>query len=356
MRIRDARDDDLADITRVAGESDLLVGELSGENFPMMLTWLYVDSPPNIRLQFVAEHDERVVAHYGAAPILYKLFGETCVAGFASNLVIDREHRAGMLFMSLQSHLQRESSRRGFCFVYGLITRPNVLEPHLRMGWKRIGKVPVYAKPFNFVAVSTPFIANRWLRGLAHAPLRCAEVVWRLRWLPRPSNVLVTEAASFEADSEPFLATFTAGREITAVRSCEILNWRFASYPERGYRIFIAREDGRVVGYVVTRCMTLKHLRALVLVDIAFDPARPEVGTALLRCCDQEAMRLRIDVVATISNPSSPFIRHLRKFGFLKTPESFTLVVHGPKDSKAPGLTEAQFSDWHVTWFDHDYV
>lgn len=357
MKIRDATDADLAAIARVANDSELLTGDLDEASFPAMLSWLYAGAPPGVRVQFVAEHDERIVAHYGAMPVRYRLLGEDCVAGFASNLVIDREHRAGMLFLSLQSHLHRQAREKRFRFVYGLITRANVLEPHLRMGWKKIGTAPVYAKPFDFPAAAASVIRAPALRAAARLPLKAAEALWRARWsLARTPGVTVEEADGFGADADAFLAAFTARWEIGAVRDRTILNWRFRGCPGRAYRIFVARRDGRFAGYAVTRVMSLKHLRGLVLVDVAFDPADRGAGAALLARCDREAMRARADVAAALVNPSSPVLPHLRRFGYLKTPEAFTLVVRAAKDAPEPAFGEALFPRWHLTWFDHDYV
>ena len=356
MKIRDARDDDHPAIARVADESDLLLDELTTTSFPGMLAWLYANPPSRIRLQFVAEHDGAVVAHYGAVPFAYKLLDERCIAGFASNLVIDRAHRAGMLFLSLQSYLQREYRKKNFRFVYGLITRPSVLEPHLRMGWKKLGTVPVYAKPFNVGAVAAPYLTHPAARALAYAPLKLAGAVWRAASSGSAKDVVVEEIPAFGADADAFLAAFMAGRDITAVRDRETLNWRFASYADRTYRIFVARRRGAVAGYVVTRRMKLKHLSALALVDIAFDPADRAAGAALMRRCDREAARGRVDVAATIINPASPFTASLRRAGYLTTPETFTLVVHAPKDAPPPAFDERLFARWHLTWFEHDYV
>ena len=356
MKIRDARDEDHPQVARVAEEAELLLGELTARNFPAVLEWLYVNPPLKIRLQFVAEHADTVVAHYGAVPFAYKLLGETCVAGFASNLVIDREHRAGMLFLSLQSYLQREYRAKNLRFVYGLITRANVLEPHLRTGWKKLGTVPVYAKPFDFPAVAASVLKGRAVRALAYGPLKLAQAVWHARMARPAKHVSVEEASRFDADAEPFLAEFMAAQQITAVRTREVLNWRFASAPGREYRILVARKAGRVAGYAVTRRMALKHLDALALVDIAFDPADRSVGEALLRRCDRDAKRAHVDVAAAIMNPSSPFVPYLRRAGYLKTPEAFTLVVHAPKGSTDPPFTEKLFAGWHLTWFEHDYV
>jgi hypothetical protein len=356
VKIRDARDDDHAEIARVAHASDLLLDELNTANFPSMLAWLYAKPPLKVRLQFVAEHEDAVVAHYGAVPFAYKLLDERCVAGFASNLVIDREHRAGMLFLSLQSYLQREYRKKNFRFVYGLITRSNVLEPHLRMGWKKVGTVPVYAKPFNFPAVAAPFLKHAAVRAAAYAPLKVAQAAWRVRFSRSAAGVVVEEIPAFGADADAFLAAFMARQGVTAVRNRETLNWRFASYADRAYRIFVARRHGAVVGYVVTRRMRLKHLSALALVDIAFDSSDRAAGTALLRRCDHEAVRSRADVAATIVNPASPLLGDLRRAGYLETPETFTLVVHAPKDAPPPVFDERLFARWHLTWFEHDYV
>jgi len=42
----------------------------------------------------------------------------------------------------------------------------------------------------------------------------------------------------------------------------------------------------------------------------------------------------------------------LKRYIYLKTPESFSLVFHEPKEA----LPDFDFEKWHLTWFDHDYV
>jgi predicted N-acetyltransferase YhbS len=356
VKIREAAERDLAAIARVAERSDLLIGDLNEGNFPSMLRWLYAEAPHDSRVQFVAEHDGAIVAHYGAVPFRYKLPGRETVAGFASNLVIDKDHRAGMLFLSLQSYLQRAYRQAGFGFVYGLITRANVLEPHLRTGWKKLGSVPVYAKPFDFPRVASSYLRNPFVRGAAHLPLKAAEALWKARWSGPVRGVAIEEVAEFAPDADAFLAAFMERLEVSALRTRSILNWRFRGCRERAYRIFVARRAGRFAGYVVTREMALKHLQALVVVDIAFDPADRAAGVALLRQCDRVAKRAHVDVAASIVNPDSPFAPYLRRAGYLKTPEAFTLVVHAPKDSPPPAVDEQLFARWHLTWFEHDYV
>jgi hypothetical protein len=163
-----------------------------------------------------------------------------------------------------------------------------------------------------------------------------------------PRNIEVRQIPAFDATWDDFLARATSRFAIVSTRTSEILNWRFAQYPQRGYRIFAAIQDGRPLGYAVVRRMKMKRYDVLALVDILFES---EAGRALVRKTLDEAGKARVDFCACMINPVSPLAGMLKRNLFLKTPESFTLIVHQPKDSslKLAG-------DWHLTWFDHDFV
>ena len=355
MIIRDALNSDLPKIASLAQRNGLLVGDLDERQFPSMLNWLYVENPASIQFQFVAEDEGRIVAHYGAVPIAYKILHHTCIAGFASNLVIAENKRAGMLFFSLQSHLQREYQRRGFGFLYGLVTRKEVLEPHRRAGWKTVGVIPVYLKPHNFPKVAAGLVHNSVLLAAMYVPLKLAEWISRIR-IRRSRQVTITEVTEFGAGIDDFIISFMNGVNVSAIRTREALNWRFTGCKGRTYRIFTAYRQGRAVGYAVTRRMRLKSLDAFALVDIAFLPDDHSVARSLLDRCTDEAIKSQADATATIANAQSFLVKHLRKSGFLRTHEAFTLVVKTPKHMPGPGLAEALFPQWHLTWYEHDYV
>ncbi len=342
----------------MAKNNDLLLDDLNEQNFPAMLKWLYRDSPANVTLEFMAKQGDEVIAHYGALPFAFKLAGAAgLIGGFASNLVIDKANRTGSLFFSLQSYFFREYPKKGFAFMYGLITRDGVLEPHLRMGWKKQGEVPVYARPVNLANVARAALTQPWLAEAASLPLKLAAPLWNagILWGTRGRLIKVERVDRFDDSIEPVLAKVAQRFPTIALRSPAILNWRFTGLSTREYQLFVARRSGQAVGYFVTRRLKMKGLDALALVDFAFDPDDIGAGRAVLRSCTQEAAKQKVDLVATILNPGSPFLPFLKRVGFLKTPETFKMVTHVPKTS-AVKIDSSVFEQWHLTWFDHDYV
>jgi len=358
VKMVDVTEADFPAVAALAKSNDLLLEDLTVENFPAMLKWLYFDTPSGTHLEFVAKEGEAVIAHYGALPFAFQLGGETqagVVAGFASNLVIDKANRTGSLFFSLQNHFFREYPKKNLAFAYGLVTRDGVLEPHLRMGWKKLGEVPVFAKPINFNRVAATVVKNGLALALGKLPLTLAGWALTRQWLPSSRSITVEQVDRFDHSLAPVLESLAGRFKTMAVRTPEILNWRFKGLSTRTYSCFVAKRAGVVIGYMVLRKLQMKGLEAMALVDMAYDPADSASGRELMRACTREAIRGGADLVATILNPNSPFRGLLTRAGFLQTSESFKLVVHRPKSSTLQ-LDASSFPHWHLTWFDHDYV
>jgi hypothetical protein len=98
--------------------------------------------------------------------------------------------------------------------------------------------------------------------------------------------------------------------------------------------------------------MPMRAFDTLALVDFAWDQERPEGGRALLAAVHRLALAERVDMTTAVAPPGSAAARLLAGAGFLQTPESFTLVIHGAP----PDLDARPSTDWRLTWFDHDFV
>jgi hypothetical protein len=100
--------------------------------------------------------------------------------------------------------------------------------------------------------------------------------------------------------------------------------------------------------------MRMKEFTVLALVDLLYDPERADVARAVQSCVHAAALAGKVDMAACLLNPESPLTPCLRKCGYRRTPETFTLIVH----SAAGGTPQfgPTAAGWHITWFDHDYV
>jgi hypothetical protein len=91
----------------------------------------------------------------------------------------------------------------------------------------------------------------------------------------------------------------------------------------------------------------------LAIVDLCFDFRNRDVSRAVFREVDRLALEENVDVSAMLV-ASTDVEALLRRELYLRSPESFTFVVHEP--SNALGVAKSKMGDWYVTWFDHDYV
>jgi hypothetical protein len=101
--------------------------------------------------------------------------------------------------------------------------------------------------------------------------------------------------------------------------------------------------------------MPMKDLTSLAIVDMLFDAGDQAAGDALLGRAIDEAYAAGADVCACLINPLGRYFAFLKQRGFFRTPESFTLILHEPPDSPKR-VADIPPADWHLTWFDHDYV
>jgi hypothetical protein len=315
--IRDATPEDLPGIAELyfRVEADRSLDEAG---YSRWWHWLHRQNPSGPGKTLVAVDDTgRVIGHYAIVPFEFRGFK----AGFLCQLMVAEEFRTQLVFPRLELQILKDYRPCGMDFAYGLINRPLVLKAHFAFGFKRLMEFPVLARPVRFLGLLRPI---------------------------KPSHLEVRELPAFDAAWEEFLSRASSAFAIVATRTSKILNWRFTQYPERGYRIFAAIQNGRPRGYAVVRRMNMKRYDVLALVDMLFEG---EAGRALLRAVLDEAGRAGAQLCACMAPPASPLAGLLKRNLFVKTPEAFTLIVHQPKDSPLDLR-----GPWHLTWFDHDFV
>jgi hypothetical protein len=243
----------------------------------------------------------------------------------------------------------------GFNFAFSLGNREKVVKAHLSFGFSKIGDLPVYAKPYKLAAIVRRCIKRNLLTAVLTPGLFIAEKLLRLKGTTGIGDLEVSELPTFDPGIDHFLADMQRDFPYSALRNSTILNWRFAGSSAIKYQILIAKKKGDITGYVVLRHMEMSGFDVLAIVDILFSPGRNDVGKALLNVVHKTAMQLNVDMSACLLNPYDPLCPILKKCGYFKTPETFSLFVHEPKGTR-PHFSEDTFDKWHVTWFDNDAV
>jgi len=139
-------------------------------------------------------------------------------------------------------------------------------------------------------------------------------------------------------------------------RHADLLDWRFVDRPEGDYEIRYLHR-GRVVGYLVTRRMRIRGLRALVVCDMWLDGFDPDAFAAGLE--DASRSGTRVDIAVAFGGSSAPGYRQaLRHAGFVVCPSCLQPqpvsvigcgVGDGPHRLGVPPVAA-----WHLTPMDWD--
>ena len=339
------------------GDLSLRLGEdpdiHSAEEFAAWWKWMYADNPAGAGKALVAtDADGRSVGHCGLVPFQYAKGGETLRGGFICQLMVDTAFRKSLLFPNMETRLLRESPNDGFDFCFGLVNRPEVIKAHAGLGFRCVGALPVYARPYRVQRLIDRRLGAVAPAGRIVAPVVNALLKTNLSWSSGISTAVQSDPFGPEMDA---LVGRVAPRfRICGARSAAILNWRFMHAPKRRYQVWVAGERAAPVGYIALRRMSLKGFDVLVIVDLFFDPGRHDVGRALVSRAHRVALAERVDMSVCLMNGTDPLLPVLERAGFMRTPESLTLIVHEPRGN-ADRISSAALEDWHLTWFDHDY-
>jgi N-acetylglutamate synthase-like GNAT family acetyltransferase len=356
MSARLARIEERAKIRELLRKNDFVEPGVTDDQLEQLFLQFYASArnPCAREYMVVGEEAGDLIAFHAAIPFRFRAFGKDCVGGLGSNLVVDRVYRHGLAFLQLQKFFFGGYAARGIDFIYGLVTRKEVLQVHLRTGYKAVGETPVYARPYRLEKLAARVTGSERVASAVSPLLRGGNSFLRMG-PSAPSDIQVEKAARFPAEIDDFASRNLARFEVHPLRTAEILNWRFTTLEHRNYEIFIARKQGKICGYVVLRLMSMREFKTLAIVDVLFDWETPDAAKALLATVHGRALALQVDLVSVIHTEASPLRSFFRRAGFLRTPESFTLVVNNPRGGAAP-LGPEHYGSWHVTWFDHDVV
>ncbi|HTD38576.1 MAG TPA: hypothetical protein VK669_13785 [Candidatus Limnocylindrales bacterium] len=352
--VRDYREGDLDGIgaLQLAVEPEM---RCPPREFVDLWRWMYAQTPFGVFKVVVAQDAAgAIVGHEGIMPFALSIGGAPVVGGITCNLIVAESLRGTLLFPRLVAALVKGYPGAGFAFGYGP-TRPKMLKAMLALGYRDLGPLPVYVRPVDLGAVAARYVGSRALRAVLTPPLRALSAP--VRWLgPRSSKRITIEAVTrFGEESRAFFEDAFRRFTIFAVRTPEILNWRYFEVPHRRYTVYRATEDGRFAGYVAVRRMPMLGFDSLGIVDLAYEFDRPEIGRALLARVHRDAAAARVAFVACMTAPRGPLGELLHRAGYLRAPEGFTMILHEPKGHPSV-FPDRALDDWYVTWFDHDYV
>jgi hypothetical protein len=270
-------------------------------------------------------------------------------------LMVDDGYRDKLLFPKMLCKLLSQYQVLGFNFLYSLSNRKDVARAHEAFGFREVGLLPIYARPYKLKAVFENYIKSKTIRFLVKPFLNLTEKLLCIEKV-NINKVRIEYVQNFDTKIDHFINQLQSLMPTGINRNSEMMNWRTRNINGRKYDFILAKEQDNIVGYTILRHMRMKQYSVLAIVDILYNPSRKDVEKVLMGAIHNQSIEKGVDLCTCLLNKSSPFKKNFSRFGYLKTPELISVFVHEPKNSNIGITSKANFDKWHFSWIDHDSV
>jgi GNAT superfamily N-acetyltransferase len=268
------------------------------KNDPRFREWQFAQGA-----SFVGDEGGELLSHVGLIGLPHRKDGSILPGALAVDAMTAPEARGRGAYTGVMRAALAETNAS---VVTAYQIRKSVLGAMISTGFHTAARVPVLVRPAA-------------LRARAAAALA----------LTREDTAWMSEVASAGA------------RDGCVARTPEFLAWRFFDNPVWRYEVTGVKNSA----YIVTRRTTLRGLRTLAVVDLAWRD--PKIARALLRDAVGTARHYRCAVVAALVSPRHPAFGMFLRRGFLPGPHWFRLLVY-PQ--------ELATGRWSVMWADTDHL
>lgn len=324
--VRPYRDDDEPAVLELLDAS--LGGGPGGRRPPAFFRWKHLANPFGRSFAILAEHGGRVVGFRTFMRWRFVLDGRRVTAVRAVDTATHPDMQGQGIFSRL-TLAALEELRADTDLVFNT---PNdkSLPGYLKMGWKRVGQVPIQ------VRVRHPLAFARGARHLAETPTSGTA--------PEVDALPAAEVLSNVSDEEirRLLGRPTPGRLATD-RSPGYLRWRYADAPVLDYRAVTVRDGASTAGLAVFRVRPRGPLWETTIAEVLAAPGDADAARRVLRSAVRAA---GVDHVTCSPSRASGGLVAARRVGFLPSPEGLTLVANPLRDVPIDPLT---LDSWSLT-------
>lgn len=301
--------------------------------------WKFRDAPigdnPIGRIQIVVAEDpeEGIVGTYTSLPVRIRMEGEDLLAAQGLDMWVLPEFR-------------RRAPRPGL-FVH--------------LGWKHYetygGTAPGQVRFHYGWPIPNWRIGQKYLR---YENIRDWDFLFRQvppEGLPEravPAELEVRAVARFDAGADALWQRLRDATGLAIVRDRAYLNWRYASAPDRSYRLFECRERGSdaLRGLCVFTQSDFLFPSSAFVVDWLCPADDHDATVALLAAVERATNEARCGVLATLFPQMDPRFLLFQRLGFQVYGTSYFLVVI-PFDSHGTLFYREQ---WYHTAGDSDLL
>jgi hypothetical protein len=282
--------------------------------------------------------------------------GRTLRAGYWAHLFVRESSRGHGVYPRLVGAMMQGIAALSIDAIFTGTRRRHVAEGHVKLGFARLGEIPVMFEPLKPVRLLARHRGWPALEALA-PPVDALYGAWRSTRRPAaPSGWSFREIGLSSPEMETVAAWLDeapSGR-VRQIWSADVLRRRLAGTIDGGrYTILAAERGGRVAGAAIWRVAPRARVLAGVLLDLVARPDEPAAERVLLAEAERRLAAAGADVLLYLDGPGAPQSRLVRDAGLRISDETYTMLVW-PKDLAPAGSEVADLAQWRFSFLDHD--
>jgi len=303
---------------------------------PEYWRWKYTRNPAGPPIIWLAEHNNKIIGHYGITPIRMKIGNAYVRGSFADDAATHPDYQGRGVFSSIVNRSYLDAGQGGIPITFGF-ANTNLGPTYKR--YERIGHICfmiAMTKVFDWEPFLAKYAQNKRL-------IRAASAVLRRIRRPRSSrgDLRIETIDRFDERSDVFWERVCRNFQVVVRRDQTYLNWRYVGHPEKEYTIRAAVEGRRFLGYSVLARQRRDNLSLGLIVDIlGFQDHRDVVGHLIddaVRCFEQQ----NVHGVSSAISEMHPYGSLFWKAGFIRHPHR-NLALHSAVNLPGSPIDERQ--------------
>lgn len=316
--------------------------------------WQFAEAVSRGGYIYLADDNGVLAGQYATIPVRMNVSGRRINGALSLDTMTHPGYRKQGIFVTLAKKVYEDTRSGGVSIVYGF---PNDNSFHgfiKHLDFFVLDEIPTWIRPVSIPGFLLAKLGNRISASSVGKPL---QVLFDLVFRPGGAG------GGVEVRSEPVFPPSMDGLYEKAsplignhvIRDWKYLRWRYDDNPRHSYKRFFAYRSDEPTGYCVCGKTERDGIKIGLVVDILASPDDRASVSSLLRAALSWFREEGMLLASCLLPKGSPFLKTLKRAGFLVPKRPFPYIVRINDDS----LDRKEIAEgrrWHITFGDGDFV
>ena len=324
---------------------------LSGSRDSRWWQWMYKNGPDGPAIIWLAEANQKIVGQAALLPLRVKIGDQNGKGALGFDWMTHPDYQRLGILTKLRERIYESAVENGIFFssgyslaqiisIYKRQQSLEICEPTSLVKLISLGKV--LKSRFGIPAIVGNLLGYAWELITGRVPSL------------HNTDIEVEQISSFDESIDDFWLKASELKKIMFIKDMKYLNWRYVEKPGNEYKIFLARRQRDIVGYIVI-VLERKNIIRGSIIDILTLPHEDTVARVLIARAVGYLKDRGAAMISCLMVSDSSYYRILKKFGFVHRPSDLRFGIR-IYDQTLPEDFITNPDNWHHVRGDTDAI